>query len=463
MKEAKIDVGDTNIKKIFDDKDTTDMKKVNLLITYIQDQWRKLKKSYEYLFTDSNYRVYLINKFEGILDTASPAWCLKTKSMFDSYTTNQNGTQFVLIHEKFVTKDDEILLTVPNTWNERYESGSYAKMRFGITIYPSGRMILFDDNNLQIDAFGGDISNPNYSFLKPLLSRLLEYYKNNIKSEVSFGDEDYDDFKDKIFEIMDDLGMTDCFSEIAPKHNRYDVDEKFKKFYEEVESQLSINKDNFFEVMGKYQISIMRDDDWTQHDGYRDLLVNFMLTKNGISEALPNSPNITVHELPLGGYFFNEQEIGDTAIKYYYGYQYTKYGRAGIEQGFGTLENFYDEVSDAFSDFLTGNDGYLALDIFEIKNSTEFKKEINKCISKEKYKDGYKVTIDLLKLLDLATTENTGFNEYNFETGRHIRHYYSDMNPKDFGKKVLDSINQYFKGTVLKKDNSELTIPICTM
>ena len=110
-----MDVGDTHIKKILEDDNITEVKKVSLILTYVQDQWRKLKKSYEYIFTDSGFKVYQINKFDGIINNGSSSPCLKTKSMFDSYTTGQGGTQFVIIQERFVTKDGEILLIVPNT------------------------------------------------------------------------------------------------------------------------------------------------------------------------------------------------------------------------------------------------------------------------------------------------------------------------------------------------------------
>ena len=434
MKEAKIDVGDKEIKRILDNEDLTDMRKVTEIITYIKEERIKTKKSYEYLFTDNNYRVYLINNYQGILATASPAWCLKTKSMFDNYTTQRNGTQFVIINERFVGKDDEFLLTVPNTWHERYESGSYAKMRLGITIYPTDRMILFDDNNTQIDCYQNTLTDPRYDFLKPLLSRLLEYYKQNIKTETIV-DVDFEEFSDKVNDILDELRMLSSFTSMAQKGYK-DIDDKFKEFFDKIEQKMSLNKEQFLDLMVKFKYGIMTDDNWINKSGYKDMLINFMLTHENPEIGLEECSNITEREHPLGGYFFDEQEGYDLIIKYSYGYQYTKYGIAAIEQGFGTVRNFYGRLTSDFAEQLI-NGEYTSVSALSDIDLVD----LEECLIKKEEMDGYEIKIDCEKLCNLLE---------------------GDMSSAEINDDIKEIIAPSFKGVTRSKDYKYLIVPIYT-
>jgi hypothetical protein len=154
-------------------------------------------ESYEYLFTENHYKVFRVDTYEGILKISSPSWCLKTKSFWDQYTKDKKGMQFVVIQEKFVPRD-VILLTTPSDWDgSRYESGSYAKMRFGVTVYPSGRMDIFDDSNIQITYSHRELSNKRYDFIIPILDKISEYHKEHAPTtKVEW--EEYDQMKDTV-------------------------------------------------------------------------------------------------------------------------------------------------------------------------------------------------------------------------------------------------------------------------
>ena len=169
-------------------------------------------------------------------------------------------------------------------------------------------MIIFDDNNLQIDCYQNQLTDGRYDYLKPLLSKLLEYYNKNVKKITKVDDIEYDKFKEIVFDLLKKLGMDESFSEITTDHNKYDTDQQFQEFYESVKDEMGLDEEEFLNKMGMFQPSIMMDEQWTHWDGYRDLLVNFMLTKHQLSVPLPNCPNITTHEIPLGGYFFRNKK-----------------------------------------------------------------------------------------------------------------------------------------------------------
>ena len=446
-------------------KDSSDVGKLNSMT---KEEAEKILVSeeetegYEYLFTENNYKVFRITSYQGIMQISSPAWCLKTKSFYDDYTITKKGMQFIAIQERFMPRDT-ILLTTPNDWDgSRYESGSYAKMRFGITVYPSGRMDIFDDSNIQITYNRGTLSSDRYDFIKPVLNKISEYHKENVDN-TKFTWEEYDQMKDTVTDIMQSLGLTKCFSYIAHIKSS-NLDDDMDEFYEKIKHEYGMNKNNFLKSLNQFRERILSDDDFINKSGYMDILVNEFLTANG-EEGLPNVPNITPRSQPLGGYYFDEQEIGDSLFKYSYGYQHTKYGKAGIEQGFGSVENFYEVLARDFAELLLDQQ-YMAFNIFYDKDvdrveggQAEFQKRISESITKVKYKDGYKSIINLPKMLRIIKELNVGYTDYDNQNHRYIPLQYNTTD--ELSKQIKKEIGSTFKGMEVDKDF--IYLPICTV
>lgn len=447
-------------------KDGTDAGELNKMSKEEVENLLLIEKTegYEYLFTESRYKVFRVTSYEGILKISSPAWCLKTKSFWDEYTKTKKGMQFVAIQERFAPRED-ILLTTPSNWDgSRYQSGSYAKMRLGITVYPSGRMDIFDDSNIQLTYNRSTLSDEKYDFIKPILNKISEYHKEHIPTSKLDWDE-YDQMKDTIEDIMYELKLRTSFSYMAPIESDM-IDDNMNKFFEKIKHETGMNKNEFLKSMNEFRDMILSDDAFISNNGYMDILVNEFLTING-GESLPSVPNITSREHPLGGYFFDEQEIGDSLIKYSYGYQYTKYGRAGIEQGFGSVENFYDIISKDFIDVLLEVQ-FMSFDIFDSNDieridggQSEFVKRASKTIKREKYKDGYKVTIDIPKLLDVVKELNVGYSKYTSHNRSYGHLTYKSSN--ELANEIKDRLSPVFKGLEYNKDEQNMIIPICTL
>lgn len=410
---------------------------------------------YKYLFTEDHYKVFKVDTYEGIMKISSPAWCLKTKSFWDDYTKTRKGMQFVVIQERFVPRD-AILLTTPSDWDgARYESGSYAKMRFGVTVYPSGRMDIFDDSNIQLTFNRGSLSNDRYNFIKPILDKITEYHKENVvTTKVDW--EEYDQMKDTVIDIMDGLNYDTSFSNLAPVKSA-NLDDDMNEFYEKIKHESGLNKNEFLKSMNQFREKILSDDDFISKNGYMDILVNEFLTANG-EESLPNVSNITTRNHPLGGYFFDEQEIGDSVVKYGYGYQYTKYGKAGIEQGFGSVKSFYEAITNDFAKIMLEQQ-YVTFDIFysrDIDNidggEIKFIESLSDCMTKEEYKDGYKIIIDIPKLLRLVKRLNIGRSE---SYGRNSIEF---TNTESLAEKIKEELSPTFKVNI-DSDNNDIEIP----
>ena len=465
MKKNNVDVSDPKLKEIIESKDHW-TKKVTNIINFAR---KEKEKDYEYLFTSWMYKVYKINTYEGIMKTGSPAWCLKTKSYFDSYTKVKKGTQFVVIHENFVP-NESILLTTPDKWDGiRYESGSYAKMRFGVTVYQNGNMDIFDDSNISINFYNKTISNDKYSFIVYILDEILAYYSKNIKPLIpttKVNSDDYDDMKELIVNTFEELGMDNSFSALAQESHRSNLDDEFAEFYDKIQEETGLSKIEFLRSLNGFREQILGDYDFIQHDGYMDILVNEFLTYNAVGGeiiTLPDIPNITAREHPLGGSFFDENETGDLVIKYSYGYQYTKYGRAGIEQGFGNLRNFYKEISDYFVNLLV-DDNYVNFDIFDLKTIPDldtFKKSLETCIVREVYQDGYNVVIDLTELMKILKKSEIGYSTYDLEKHKYIKHPYENV--KQLKDKIKNSVKGYFSVVTYEKDSGSIIIPVYTL
>ena len=108
---------------------------------------------YKFQFTDGVYDYFRVFTYDGILNIGSPAWCIKTKSNFDNYTSNDptKNQQWVM-----VKKIGKKLLTPNTNYINKYQNTSNPLIRIGITFNNSvKKLYAFDDNDGRVDTIGG--------------------------------------------------------------------------------------------------------------------------------------------------------------------------------------------------------------------------------------------------------------------------------------------------------------------
>jgi len=451
LKEQSIDVGSSNIKKILDSKVANGVKIQEIINIIRKTKKDSEKNNFELLFKSNGFDVYKVNNYEGIMCTGSPAWCLKTKSYFDQYTVRKRGTQFVLIDSRLVDNDGNFKLTVPNTWDGvRYNNKDYESFRYGVTIYPSGKMEVFNDNNVQsfVEVKDGEVvsDKPILPFFKNAIKELYNYYMENIKPslpEQPSTPESYDDFKEKVQLALDETGVVQSFSDMVEK-SFVDIDKDYREFLNELKNLMGVETDEeLFNETNEFVFEMFSDTFFTSYCGILDIFLNNIASRSGEFPQLEEFPGITKREVPLGGYWFDEQETGDFAIKYNYGFQYEKYGKAALLQGFGSLENFYKEMADNFYEILDDfqytvidafSDDYNNNDIHDAYQNGELN------IKKEKCNDGYKVTLNIKDWEKYKTTNKP---------------------TKDIQNELYDKLKIWFEGTK-KEGDSKITVPICS-
>lgn len=127
----------------------------NQLSDYLYDLQTRNSKSndFKFQFTDGYYDYFRVFSYEGILDIGSPAWCIKTKSMWTRYTDDDlvNNQQWVII--KKISKK---LLTPNTNYLSKYQNLQNPYIRYGVTIRQDGKIYMFDDNDGQSNQSEGN-------------------------------------------------------------------------------------------------------------------------------------------------------------------------------------------------------------------------------------------------------------------------------------------------------------------
>ena len=338
------------------------------------------KKDYEFVFDSGGYKVFIVNTYQGALETVSPAWCLKTKSQWDYYTITKGGKQFVAIDKLYIS-DKEIELTVPNNWDGKTYISDNRESRYGITVYNTLRVDVFNDNNTQYRRFDPELD----KIVKDCIS-----YSKKIFGDRVINVKDLDNLIDHLSEILDDMYGVGSFTEIV--HS--DMDKTIKEFYSKIKEQLNLSKEQLFEKMSEHKDIVLQEDFFVANNGIMDLLINEWLTHDNIVNTIDDYDNVAIGDIhPLGGYTIREQEYDDWIIKYNYGYQYTKYGRAAIIQSFGSLQDYYTKLKEQFVK-------YYEYDI-DINDRKYFKPK--------QYKDGWIIIAnikDIEKYMDKIITDS---------------------------------------------------------
>lgn len=135
LKNSKIDLGKIN-KMSYD----------QILDTFYDELSTSNNEDYELVFKDKYYSYFKVYTYKGILEIGSPAWCLKTKTNWDSYQS-KFPDQYVIIDNDYVKS----IITPNNLYLGSYTNDKKPWIRYGISINPNDngnvRWIANDDNN----------------------------------------------------------------------------------------------------------------------------------------------------------------------------------------------------------------------------------------------------------------------------------------------------------------------------
>lgn len=224
---------------------------------------------------------------------------------------------------------------------------------------------------------------------------------------------DYDYIKTSIVDlIMEDFEDLVWSSSVLYKRSLdKDLKEGVSEFYELLESEYGITKDNLNDWYRENKNKILKDKDLTSWCGFTDIII-YNLDKN--------------YKLG-GGNSLHEDDIS-AILKYEYGFHQSKYGRLYILQGFETIKEFYYDVANKLKWCFCNNDNIDSENFdkfkrlmfgnyyYNIKND-DFFDMIKDFLSIEDYKDGYKLTIDIDKIYNIYLEINEGgkFNLYKTE------------------------------------------------
>jgi hypothetical protein len=131
----------------------------DIISTVYQEVDSETKKSdIKKLFSKNGYTYFTVN-YEGNLNLGSPAWCLDTKSHWNTYVENEGNTEYVVIRDDKI-KGNKVFLSVPNTFTSTQYQSKDNSFRYGITVRPDGSIRnLFDDNNNNKRTYDLNLSN----------------------------------------------------------------------------------------------------------------------------------------------------------------------------------------------------------------------------------------------------------------------------------------------------------------
>jgi len=483
LKKYKIDIGTPKIKEILNDKSMPSPYKIQHIVELI----RKAKKGeekgdYELLFNSNGFNVYIVNDYKGIMCTGSPAWCLKTKSQWNNYTKQKRGTQFVLIDSRLVGENDEFELTVPDNWDGKsYQKPGWETTRYGVTIYPTGRMEIFNDGNTQsmVKFNDGELEVTHGSlpiFVQRVLKELHAYFVKEIQPHIpniveepqtpeDFEQNDeYDNFKEVLGRVIgsddddDELyveGANTSFN-YTVEFNSFKTEEVYQEFIDSLLLGMNMEtKEQLFEFMGRYKDRIDAEHYFTEYSGIMDIFYNeFLCAESEADNSLEEFPTVTKREHPLGGYYYDESDIGETAMKYHYGFQYDKYGKAAILQSYETLTDYYGAIANNFFEVLTEEQVlyFEFISFFDLNRA-----DTDKLLSVNPHEDGFKVTINWEYLNSL---KNDDYEINKYLGGREFeKSLVGDMGDKELKLKVLDDLEPYFEHSYTD-EKGNIVVPI---
>ena len=288
-----------------------------------------------------NYKIYYVPSYEEGLNICSPSWCLKTRKYWNEYMLLRSGTQFVAIEETYI-KNNKTTLLSPNSpqYFGGYSNETKAHVRYGITIYPSKRVFVFDDNNKNITK--------SNELLAAIISKIEEYVEEfNLTKKVLNTDE-FDIVK-RFFETGLDL---------TADLNEFNYNSFSMTYYEDFDKMI----ENFFKIVGEKTNTIFTYEDWLNFFKKNETLVmsdDFFVSHNGFMDVLLYKSSKGRH--PLWGVLMKETDDFDLSYKYLYGYHNHKYGRLMVEQSYGNVTNFFEYLLENFATVFMRGESYGSL------------------------------------------------------------------------------------------------------
>lgn len=273
-------------------------------------------------FKYDDYIVFRVKTYEAGLSINSPAWCLKTKSHYDNYTSVRGGTNFVAIKERFFKKGT-VLLPTPSDHNGNYENLHYPMSRIGLTIFKNKNYEYFDDNNTT-SVLG--YKNP----IKNIVDECFIWLRKNEPNSLELNNSQrYEEFEEKLLDIMD--GYTKTSFDMG----LFTIDQS------EVTEVLNekIGGQTIKELFNVYKDGIMKN--LCNHSGLMDIL---------IYECFGKESN------PLSGMLLSERENLDKFIRYSYGIHKYVWGRKYILQSYKSVKDYLKFIVNNLHILFFGND-----------------------------------------------------------------------------------------------------------
>lgn len=277
-------------------------------------------------FKYSDYNVYRVKTYEAGLKINSPAWCLKTKSYYDNYTSVRGGTNFVAIKERF-SKKGTVLLPTPSDHNGNYENLHYPMSRIGLTLFRNKDFEYFDDNNT---------TNVYTKYRDPVKSIVEECFKWLRKNEPSSLElnktKSYEEFEDILLDIIGDY-KKGSFDFVTYTIDQSQVNEALN---------VKIGGQTIKELFNVYKDEIMKN--LCNYSGLMDIL---------IYECFGKEAN------PLSGMYLKERENVDKFIRYTYGIHKYVWGRKYILQSYKSVRDYLKFIVDNLHYFFIEDDNGL--------------------------------------------------------------------------------------------------------
>jgi hypothetical protein len=337
LKDKKIDVSKLN-KMSYD----------TILDLVYQDDVKENENDIQFIFKYKDYRVFRVKTYEAGLNINSPAWCLKTKTHYDTYTKQKRGTNFVAIKEEFFKKG-LLLLPTPNTYmGSSYNNSKRPDIRLGYTVYQNDTYDCFNDNNTNIKGGGLDpyTRQLNLNIVGEILEEILLWLRKDVK-DIIITSSKYSDYRDILSELIEDVDIYGSFNDKAFKLTA-EVKIALERIYN---TNLYIdynNNMNVEEFLEKYKDDVLSDPTLTQKDGFHDIFLYEFYKKDGV-----------IYE--LSGMLLGELEDYDKCFRYTYGMHKFYYGREYIKQSYNSVKDYMDVLASLFHIFIIGDSDHYNL------------------------------------------------------------------------------------------------------
>jgi len=310
------------------------------------------EKDITFLKKVDNYHVFLVKTYEAGLSINSPAWCLKTKTHWNTYINK--GVNVVAIDQKYV-KGLKTNLPTPNTYfSDTYTNTKNPSIRYGITLYKgSAKYEYFNDDN--------KISNKDLDIVERIANSVREL--DIIKSKLVTTKEE---------ELSVDF-IDDIFSEIIEKSGE-DTYRSFDYTYYKLSDN---DTEQILKVLNTMVINTSDEQNIKVIDYLRKQEIKNIVLGNSTFHSCCGIYDILIYllygkdSLPLSGMYLKEREDYDKCFRYTYGVHKTDWGVKYILQSYDSLISYYKDIVDNFDKLIIGDEYYGEILPIEFKYEDE--------------------------------------------------------------------------------------------